>query len=82
MNAGKVASPAPAPPPHQKNNADLNVCEEVRRRAVLTPPGIIDALCEGRQVYWVCSKAVFAEEALELARMLGRAYLLNFDAGC
>jgi len=48
----------------------------------LTPPGIIDALCEGKPIYSLCPKAVYVEEVLEIARMLGRAHLLNFDADC
>jgi hypothetical protein len=63
---------------HQK----LDICEKTKKEAVLTPPGVIDALCEGRPVYGLCPEAVYVEEALELARRLWRAYLLNFDADC
>ena len=66
------------PLPHQK----LDICERIRKEAALTPPGVIDSLCEGRPIYGLCPKAVYVEEVLELARMLGRAHLLNFDADC
>jgi hypothetical protein len=58
------------------------LCENLRKKVSLTPPGVIDALCEGRPIYGLCPKAAYVEEALELARMLGRAHLLNFDADC
>ncbi len=83
MTADKVAPPAPAPAPQWKTDAELKtLCENLRKEVSLTPPGVIDALCEGRPIYGLCPKAVYVEEALELARKLGRAHLLNFDADC
>ncbi|MFZ8840569.1 MAG: hypothetical protein ACO2PM_16955 [Pyrobaculum sp.] len=83
MNTDRVASPAPAPAPQRKTDAELKVlCEKIRKEVSLTPPGVIDALCEGRPIYDLCPRVVYIEEALELARRLGRAHLLNFDADC
>jgi hypothetical protein len=84
MTAANVIPPAPAPAPQWKTDAELKIflCEKIRKEVSLTPPGVIDALCEDRPIYGLCPKAVYVEEALELARMLGRAHLLNFDADC
>jgi len=83
MTTGRVAPPAPAPAPQWKTDAELKtLCENLRKEASLTPPGVIDALCEGRPTYGLCPKAVYVEEVLEIARMLGRVHLLNFDADC
>ncbi len=83
MTAGKVASPAPAPPPTTKTDADLNIlCEKIRKEASLTPPGIVDALCEDKRVYVRCNKAIFMEELREFAHMIGRNHLLLFDSDC
>jgi len=71
-----------APSPQQKTDTNLDICEKIRKEASLTPPGILEALCEGKPVYIRCSKAVFVEEVLELARMLERTHLLNFDTDC
>jgi hypothetical protein len=82
MSADKATPPAPAPPPQQKTNADLNLCEKLRREASLTPPSVIDSLCEDVPTRWICLKASYIEEALELARMLNREDLLRFEADC
>jgi len=83
MNADKATPPAPAPPPQQNANADLKaLCNEIRQKAVLTPPGVIDDLCEGMPTRWICLKASYIEEVLELARMLNREDLLRFEADC
>ena len=71
-----------APSLQQKTDTNLDICKKIRKKASLTPPGIIDALCEGRPIYGVCPKAIYIEEVIDLARMLGRAHLLNFDADC
>jgi len=79
MTTDKVAPPAPAPPPQQKTDADLNIlCEKIRRGASLTPPALIDALCDGMPLPWVCVEAVFVEELREIARILNRGHLLKF----
>ena len=49
---------------------------------MLTPPAIIDALCKGIPTRRICTKAVYVEEVLEIASMLRRTHLLNFDADC
>jgi hypothetical protein len=83
MSTDKVASPAPAPPPTTKTDAELKtLCEKIRRTASLIPPGVIDALCEGVPTRPICIKAVYIEEAIEIARMLNRGHLLNFEADC
>ncbi len=83
MTTNKVAPPAPAPAPQQKTDADLKIlCEKIRKAASLTPPGIVDALCEDKRVYVRCDKAIFVEELRELARMIGRDHLLLFDSDC
>jgi len=81
MTADKVAPPAPAPSPQQKTDADLNICEKIKKEASLTPPSIIDALCEGAPV-WICLRAIYVEEAQEVARVLNRSYLLRLKADC
>ena len=81
LNNPFIEASAPSPP--TKNGAELKIlCEKIRREASLTPPGVIDALCEGKPIFDLCPKAVYAEEVLEVARMLGRAPLVNFDANC
>jgi len=83
MNADKATPPAPAPPPQQNANADLKaLCEKIRREVSLTPPSVIDDLCEGVPTRWICLKASYIEEVLELARMLNREDLLRFEADC
>jgi hypothetical protein len=67
-----------------KNPQFINViviCERIKKEASLTPPGIVDALCEGGLVY-VCNKAIFVEELREFARMLRRDHLLLLDSDC
>lgn len=83
MNADKATPPAPAPPPQQNANADLKaLCNEIRQKAVLTPPGVIDDLCDGAPVRWVCLQANYREEVEELASLLDRKGLLRFEADC
>jgi hypothetical protein len=83
MNADKVAPPAPAPPPQQNADADLKaLCEKIRREVSLTPPAVIDALCEGVPTRPICLKAAYVKEVLELASMLNRGHLLRFTADC
>jgi hypothetical protein len=83
MTTDKVVPPAPAPAPQWKTDAELKtLCEKIRKEASLTPPAVIDALCEGVPMRPICTKAVYVEKVLEIARMLGRAHLLNFDADC
>jgi len=83
-NTSNSAAPtAPAPSPRQNANADLKaLCNEIRQKAVLTPPGVIDDLCEGMPTRWICLKASYIEEVLELVRMLNREDLLRFDIDC
>ena len=74
---------APAPAPQWKTYAELKtLCKNLKKEASLTPPGVIDALCEGVPTRSICPKAVYVEELLELASVLGRTHLLNFDADC
>jgi hypothetical protein len=80
MTAADVIPPAPAPAPQQKNNVDLKICEEIRKRVSLTPSSIIDALCNNEPAPWICLKAMYVEEVTEIARMLGRS--LTFRADC
>jgi hypothetical protein len=83
MNADKATLPAPAPPPQQNANADLKaLCEKIRREVSLTPPSVIDDLCEGVLTRWIYLKASYIEEVLELALMLNREDLLRFKADC
>ena len=83
MNADKATPPAPAPPPQQNANADLKtLCNEIRQKAVLTPPSIIDDLCAGVSTRWICLKANYRKEVEELARILSREHLLVFTADC
>jgi hypothetical protein len=73
VNASKVALLAPASAPGLKA-----LCEKIRRKASLTPPSIIDALCDGMPLPWVYVEAVFVEELREIARILNRDRLLKF----
>jgi hypothetical protein len=83
MTTDKVAPPALAPPPQQQTDVDLRIlCEKIRKEVVLTPPAIIDALCEGEPTQWICHRAIYVEEVLEVARILNRGHLLNFKADC
>jgi hypothetical protein len=83
MSADMVALPAPAPAPQQRNDAELKtLCEKIRREASLTPPAVIDDLCNGVPTRWICSEAIFVEEVLEIANMLWRSHLLRFRADC
>jgi len=67
----------------QKLASDLReLCEKIRKRASLTPPSIIDALCEDVPTRWICLKATYVEEVRELASMLNRGHLLRFIAEC
>ncbi len=66
----------------QKVDADLNICEKIRKETSLTPPAVVDDLCEGVPTRLICSKAVYVEEVLEIARMLGRSHLLRFWSDC
>jgi hypothetical protein len=78
MTTDKVAPPAPAPPPQQKTDADLNtLCEKIRREASLTPPAHIDALCNNEPLPWICLEALFVDELRSIAHMLGRSHLLR-----
>jgi len=83
-NTDNSAAPtAPVPAPQQRKLTDLKtLCNEIRQKAVLTPPGVIDDLCEGVSIRWICLKASYIEEVLELARMLNREDLLRFEADC
>jgi hypothetical protein len=83
MTTGEVVPPAPATAPQQKTDTELKtLCKKARKEAMLTPPAIIDALCEGIPTRRICTKAVYVEEVLEIASMLRRTHLLNFDADC
>ena len=85
MNAAPAppAAATPAPPPQQNANADLKaLCEKIRREVSLTPPGVIDDLCDGVPVRWICLKANYRKEVEELARMLNLEDLLRFEADC
>jgi len=83
MTTDKVAPPAPAPPPQQKTDADLKIlCEKIRRETSLTPPSIVNALCEDMPTRPICIKAVYVEEVLEIANILNRSHLLRFSADC
>ncbi len=65
----------------QQADTDLNLCEKARKEASLTPPSIINALCEGKPV-WVCTEAIYVEEVQKLARKLNCDHLLRFDVDC
>jgi hypothetical protein len=77
----KLVAPL-ALPPQQKTDADLNICEKIRRGASLTPPALIDALCEDVPTRPICLKAAYVKEVQELASMLNRGHLLRFTADC
>jgi hypothetical protein len=71
---------ATTPAPQQNNFDDLkNLCEKIKREVTLTPPSIVEALCKGVPTRRICLEATFAEEVLEIARMLGRSHLLRFE---
>jgi len=72
----KLVAPL-APPPQQKTDADLNICEKIRREASLTPSALIDALCNNESLPWICLEALFVDELRSIARMLGRGHLLR-----
>ncbi len=48
------------------------------KEVVLTPPALIDALCNGGPTVWVCLEAAFVEELRGIARVLNRNHLLRF----
>jgi hypothetical protein len=74
---------APAPPPSQNIDANFNdLCKKVRREASLTPPAVIDDLCNGVPTEWICIKASYVAEVLEIARILQRGELLRFKVDC
>jgi hypothetical protein len=83
-DTGTPAAPAPRQGANSIDTQEYKdyVCSKIKSEIFLTPPGVIDALCEDRPIYDLCPKTVYVEEALELARRLGRAHLLNFDADC
>ncbi len=56
----------------------LKDCREIRKEAVSTPPALIDALCNGEPMRWVCIEAPFVEELRKIAHMLNRGHLLRF----
>ncbi len=45
----------------------------------ITPPALIDRLCEGVPLPFVCRDAIFAEELIEVAKKLGRAHHVTFE---
>jgi len=53
-------------------------CHEIRKKVVLTPPALIDALCNGEPTVWICLKSTFAEELRDVAHALNRGDLLRF----
>jgi len=81
LNNPFIEASAPSPP--TKNSTELKIlCKNLEKKVSLTPPGVVEALCEGRSIYDLCPKAIYVEEVLEIARMLGRVHLLNFNADC
>ena len=79
MNADKATPPAPALSPRQKGFVDLKtLCDEIRKKAVLTPPGIIDRLCNKLSLE-ICKEAIYTEELEEFAALLNRSHLLTFE---
>jgi hypothetical protein len=83
-NTDESAAPtAPASDLQQKEFTDLKtLCDEIRQKAVLTPPGVIDDLCAGVPTRWVCLEANYRKELEELVRMIGREDLLRIKADC
>lgn len=74
-----TATAAPASPQHQNFDVNLkNLCEKLRQDAVLTPPGIIDRLCDGKLFSEICKEAIYIEELEEFASLLNRSHLLTF----
>ncbi len=55
------------------------LCIEIIKEVRLTPPALIDRLCEGVPLPLVCRDAIFAEELIEVAKKLGRAHLVTFE---
>ena len=77
--SNSAASTAPAPSPQQKGFADLKtLCNDIRKKAVLTPPGIIDRLCD-KLFSEICKEAIYIEELEEFAALLNRSHLLTFE---
>jgi hypothetical protein len=54
------------------------LCEKIRREALLTPPALLDALCNNEPLPWICLDALFVDELRSVARALGRGHLLRF----
>jgi hypothetical protein len=80
MNADKATPSAPAPSPRQKGYTDFKtLCDEIRKKAVLTPPGVIDRLCDGKLFLEICKEAIYTEELEEFASLLNRSHLLTFE---
>jgi len=79
MPAREVSPAAPAP---RRGGGEevlaLKDCREIRKETTLTPPALIDALCGGEPLPWVCIEAAFAEELRETARKLNCGHLLRF----
>ena len=79
MSVREVGPAVPAPRRGgEEEMLSFKDCREIRKEVVLTPPALIDALCNGGPTVWVCLEAAFVEELREIARMLNRGHLLRF----
>jgi len=65
----------PAAAPHgEEKDAFKTLCNfEVH----LTPPALVERLCNGEPLPEICREAIYAEELLELAEALGRKHLVT-----
>jgi len=80
MPVRAVGPAAPAPPRGGEEEVlALKDCHEIRKEVVLTPPALIDALCNGEPLPWIYAEAAFVEELREVARLLNRGHLIRLE---
>ena len=79
MSVREVGPAVPAPRRGgEEEMLSFKDCHEIRKKVVLTPPVLIDALCNGEPTAWVCLEAAFVEELYEIAQNLNRKHLMRF----
>jgi hypothetical protein len=70
---GPPQNPPTAPYREEKDSLKILCNFEVH----LTPPALVERLCNGEPLPPVCREAIFTEELLELAEALGRKHLVT-----
>jgi len=79
MSVREVGPAVPAPRRGvEEEMLSFKDCLDIRKKVVLTPPALVDALCNGEPTVWVCLEATFVEELRDIARALNRGDLLKF----